>query len=174
MPELWDIYDRTRRLTGTVIVRGEPIPAGGFYLGAEAFTLSGDRILITRRNPDKRPFGGMWEFTGGACQSGEDTFAGITRELSEEIGVPPRPEELTFLGTTLYATSFGDNYLFRRELSLSDLRFQPEEVVDARLVSLTELDRLCMEGVIVPSVAARWYRYRRTVAGYLPGKGFGR
>lgn len=174
MAELWDLYNGERRLTGRTIERGQPIPAGCFYLGAEAFTLSGDKILITRRNPEKRPFGGMWEFTGGACQTGEDTFVGVTRELSEEIGVLPLPEELTFLGTTRYATSFGDNYLFRRPLTLSDLRFQPEEVVDARLVSLTELDRLCSEGIIVPSVAARWYRYRRIVREFLPGKGFGR
>ena len=162
MAELWDLYDRERRLTGRQMERGQPVPRGCFYLGAEAYTLSGHRILITRRHPDK-PFGGMWEFTGGACQAGEDSFAGIRRELAEEIGVPPRPEELIFLGTIRYTTSFGDSYLFRRALSLSDLRLQPEEVVDARFVTLPELERLCRDGTIVPSVAARWYKYGRAV-----------
>jgi mutator protein MutT len=47
------------------------------------------RVLIAQR-PRGRHMAGRWEFPGGKLASGEKPFAGLQRELAEEIGVTVR------------------------------------------------------------------------------------
>jgi 8-oxo-dGTP diphosphatase len=44
------------------------------------------RVLITQRPPGKA-LAGRWEFPGGKLHDGEEPFAGLVRELREELGV---------------------------------------------------------------------------------------
>ncbi|HLF24092.1 MAG TPA: Nudix family hydrolase, partial [Burkholderiales bacterium] len=48
--------------------------------------IDGDRICITRRH-DGAHQGGKWEFPGGKLEPNEDPFAGLQRELREELGI---------------------------------------------------------------------------------------
>jgi 8-oxo-dGTP diphosphatase len=47
------------------------------------------RILIAQR-PAGKALAGRWEFPGGKLRDGEDPFAGLARELREELGVEAR------------------------------------------------------------------------------------
>jgi mutator protein MutT len=47
------------------------------------------RVLIAQR-PRGRHMAGRWEFPGGKLDSGEDAFAGLKRELAEELGIAVR------------------------------------------------------------------------------------
>lgn len=44
------------------------------------------RVLIAQRPPGKHMAGG-WEFPGGKVEAGEETRAGLVRELREELGI---------------------------------------------------------------------------------------
>ena len=44
------------------------------------------RVLITQRPPGKA-LAGRWEFPGGKLHEGEDAYAGLVRELREELGI---------------------------------------------------------------------------------------
>lgn len=44
------------------------------------------RVLLDRR-PEGRPHAGWWEFPGGKLEPGEAPFAGVVRELREELGI---------------------------------------------------------------------------------------
>jgi 8-oxo-dGTP diphosphatase len=44
------------------------------------------RVLIAQRPPGKA-LAGRWEFPGGKLDDGEEAFAGLARELREELGV---------------------------------------------------------------------------------------
>ena len=44
------------------------------------------RVLIAQRPPGKT-LAGRWEFPGGKLDDGEEAFAGLARELREELGV---------------------------------------------------------------------------------------
>jgi len=44
------------------------------------------RVLVAQRPPGKHLAGG-WEFPGGKLEAGEERFAGLARELHEELGI---------------------------------------------------------------------------------------
>ena len=47
------------------------------------------RVLIAQR-PAGKPLAGRWEFPGGKLAEGEGSYAGLVRELREELGVEVR------------------------------------------------------------------------------------
>lgn len=51
-----------------------------------AVIIRNDRLLMCRRALHKR-HGGLWEFPGGKCESGESDEEAVARELREELGV---------------------------------------------------------------------------------------
>jgi 8-oxo-dGTP diphosphatase len=56
---------------------------------AGAISDADGRVLIAQR-PRGRHMAGRWEFPGGKLEAGEDPFAGLRRELIEELGVVVR------------------------------------------------------------------------------------
>lgn len=50
------------------------------------FNSARDKVLISRRQEHVHQ-GGLWEFPGGKCQSGEDIRNALLRELQEELGL---------------------------------------------------------------------------------------
>jgi len=50
------------------------------------------RVLIAQR-PAGKPLAGRWEFPGGKLDPGEEPFAGLVRELREELGIEVRAGE---------------------------------------------------------------------------------
>ena len=55
------------------------------------FDASG-RVLIAQRPPGKA-LAGRWEFPGGKLHDGEEAYAGLVRELREELGVEVQSAE---------------------------------------------------------------------------------
>ncbi len=156
--ELWDLYDSERRATGRLHQRGRPLPSGAYHLVADVWTItSRGEILITQRHPHKR-HGLLWECTGGAVLAGENTLAGAVRELAEEVGIYVDRKELELMHSVRLNDRFVDTYLLRRDIALSELRLQPEEVVDARLVTLGALTRMWKAGLVVPRERFGQYR----------------
>ena len=73
--------------TATVRLPAKPEPAIEVVAGG-LFDAAG-RVLIAQR-PAGKPLAGRWEFPGGKLMDGEDPFAGLVRELREELGVTVR------------------------------------------------------------------------------------
>lgn len=48
-----------------------------------------DQVLLSKR-PVTAHQGGLWEFPGGKCESGETTSEALARELQEELGIIPQ------------------------------------------------------------------------------------
>jgi 8-oxo-dGTP diphosphatase len=67
---------------GEAAIESIDVVAGGLFDGA-------GRLLIAQRPPGK-PLAGRWEFPGGKLLAGEDAYAGLVRELREELGVEVR------------------------------------------------------------------------------------
>ncbi len=161
MPELWDLRDEFQRPTGKTIFRGEKIPAGYWHIVVGIWTITADgRLLLTRRHPDK-PWGLQWENTAGSVIAGEDSLHGAMRELREETGLVAEADQIRLLSSEKEERFFLDNYLYLCPEREPKLTLQPEEVVDACFVELSEVDawkeRLC------PPAWGRWERDRGAI-----------
>ncbi len=158
MVELWDLYDEDRVLLNKKHIRGIPVPKGEYHIVVDVWTINkGSKILITQRHPDK-PFGLLWECTGGSITVGENNKMGALRELMEEIGISVNADELIPIHSIRLNDRFVDTYITIQDICLEDLKLQPEEVVDAKFVSYAELNEMLENGLIVPKERFRIYQ----------------
>lgn len=169
MPEILDLYDENRKRLGKTHVRGVPIKEGTFYLVADIWTVTFDGyFLIDKRHPNK-PFGGMWECTGGAVTAGEDSVTGAIRELEEELGIKASKEELRIIHSCRCPNKFVDTYLLRKNIDIQALRLQKEEVTEAKLVTFSELEIL-VENKQLSISSGRFKEYKAILMEYAKSK----
>ncbi len=121
-PELWDLYDSDRTLTGQTMIRGEDVPEGRYHLTVDVWITDGrGRYLISRRSLNRPTYAGMYETAGGSCVVGETSLEGAVREAYEEVGVELSgcPGRLIF--SEKHGNYFKDAWLFeyRGEIDLS-------------------------------------------------------
>jgi len=96
---------------------------------------SNGEFLISKRTPNK-PFPNMWETTGGSAIVGDDSLQAALREVKEELGINLSKNN----GECLYRLKrqhhnfpdFADVWLFRQDIDISKVVYQPEEVCDAK------------------------------------------
>lgn len=162
MAELWDLYDINHRMLGKIHERGVPITAPDeYHLVAEIMTFDrSGRLLITQRARQKATFPLMWEFTGGSVLAGEDSLTGARRELFEETGIRAEKDELVFLGTETGSASLHDLYYLVRDVELSELTLQPEEVCAAKWADEEEIAEMVRNGVFLDWVYERYKRLK--------------
>ncbi|MDK2964879.1 MULTISPECIES: NUDIX domain-containing protein [Lacrimispora] len=163
--ELWDIYDENRAATGRTHVRGVPLGKGEYHLVADIWTVNQKNlILLTRRHPDK-PYGLMWECSGGSVLAGETSAEGALRELLEETGIHADKEDLKLIHSIRQKERFVDTYITRQDITIEDVKLQKEEVVDARLVTFNELLDLWKQEVVVPK--SRFLLYKDSIREFI-------
>jgi ADP-ribose pyrophosphatase YjhB (NUDIX family) len=87
--ERWNSYTRDEILTDRVLIRGEQVPDGLYYMACEVLIRHTDgSYLCMKRSVKKKDFGGMYEASaGGAALLGEDKLTCIKREMLEETGL---------------------------------------------------------------------------------------
>ncbi len=158
--ELWDVYDENRAATGRTHVRGVPLSAGEYHLIADVWTVNEKQeVLLTRRHPDK-PYGLMWECTGGAVLAGESSVEGALRELAEEVGIRAEKEQLLLIHSIRQKERFVDTFITKQNITIHDTTLQPEEVVDAKFVTFVELLDMWKQGIVVPKSRFLLYKDR--------------
>lgn len=163
--ELWDVYDKKRRLTGRTHERGVPLGADEYHVVADVWTVNlKSLILLTKRHPDK-PYGLFWECTGGSVLAGEKSVSGAVRELSEEVGIHAAETELTLIHSICLKERFVDTYITRQDVSVEDLTLQAEEVVDAMFVEFYQLMDMWSQGLVVPK--SRFLLYKEAIETFL-------
>lgn len=170
MPELWDIYDKDRKLTGRTTYRHTPLPEGEYHLVEEIwiFTLD-NRLLLTRRHPDKH-YGNLLECTGGAVVAGETAIEGLRREIHEETGLSLGDTLPTRLSSSTGPYTHYDTYAVKLDFSLSDIVLQENETIEAGLYDPSVLfdDTFCQNN-LPPSVYGRLQVLRPLLKAFLDG-----
>lgn len=158
--ELWDLYDKDRLKLGKTHERGKPITEGEYHIVADVWSINKEgMILITQRHPDK-PYGLLWECSGGSITVGETSLVGAARELKEEVGLDVKADELELLHTIRLSDRFVDTYITCQDFKIKDLELQEEEVVDARFVTFDEMIAMWSDGLVVPRQRIRMYSTR--------------
>lgn len=164
MAEYWDLYDAGRKPLGRTIKRGDAFAEGEYYVCCEIWLRNSEgKFLMTQRHPDKKA-GGLWEFTGGGVLAGETTKQAAVREVQEEMGIRIDESELTLLEVYQHKNYFMDIFVVKKDVNVSALTLQPEEVVDAKWVSHEELLHMIAEKQTVWSVGLRYEKYCNLIA----------
>ena len=174
MAELWDLYDKDRNPLHRTHQRGLPLAPGEYHLAVIVVIVNHKgEVLLTRRAKEKDLCPGWWENTGGAALAGETSLQAILRELREETGLAPDPQELTLLLREDRRTdAHFDIYALTWEGEPEDIRFQAGETDAARWMPLAEWEAVAgTEGTLCPARKEEYKQelYRR-IALYLQGQ----
>ena len=169
--ETWDLYDATRQPLHRTHRRGDTMPSGTYHVVVEIWTVDDDgNVLLTLRDPSKDMYPSKWENTGGSALFGETSRQAAVRELREETGIIAQEDELARLGTVQTSSAFVDIYLLRRGMPVARLKLQPGETVDAKWVTIDELDELIQDRSLAFPVAKRFEAIREAFEEHL-GRG---
>lgn len=142
MPEIWDLYTLDRKKIGETHIRGNRLPVNAYHIVVEIWTIVGNRILLTQRHPDK-PFGLLWECTGGSILTNENSVEGAVREVKEEIGLNVEESDLILIKSYSNEDSLYDVFVNYQDANCMDrIKLQPEEVINVQLVTHDEFKKL--------------------------------
>lgn len=150
--ELWDVYNINREKTGKTMVRGGSYEEGAYHLVVHIciFNDKGE-MLIQQRQPFKEGWSNMWDVTvGGSAVQGDDSQSAAERELAEELGLHISLQGIRPHLCMNFEHGFDDIYLIERNVELSELKLQYEEVQDARWASMEEILAMIESGEFIP------------------------
>lgn len=150
--ERYDVYNEDRELTGKVLDRGQVCEKGENRLVVHICIFnSKNEMLIQKRVKSKKVAPGRWDLSVGGCSmSGEKTKQTAHREMLEEIGLDydfthHRPHL-----TINFEHGFDDYYFIEKDMDLTTLVLQREEVDEVRWASLDEILELLRNNQFVP------------------------
>jgi len=149
MEETIDILDIKGRYTGQTATRSECHAKGHWHKAVVVFLInSQNQVLLQKRSATKRLWPNMWDVSaGGHVLAGELGFQAGLRECAEELGVNLKREDLTFIGATtstnikgdVINNHFNEYYVAHKDLDVSTLRLQTEEVSEVKWVDRDEV-----------------------------------
>ncbi|MBZ6007617.1 NUDIX domain-containing protein [Paraclostridium bifermentans] len=150
--EIWDLYDKDRIKTGETMVRGSQFKENTYHLVVHVciFNLEG-KMLIQQRQPFKDGWPNMWDITvGGSAVSGDTSQLAAEREVYEEIGYKLSLDGIRPSLTINFDKGFDDIYLIQKDVDISKLRLQYEEVQSVKWASKEEILSMIDEEIFIP------------------------
>lgn len=101
-----------------------------------AICIEDSRVLITRR-PAGKPHAGFWEFPGGKIQPGEAPEEALAREITEELGVKIKIEQI--IEVLHYRYDWGPVLILAYQCIITSGHIQNLEVAEHRWVDIDSL-----------------------------------
>lgn len=150
--EIWDLYDKDRIKTGETMVRGSQFKENTYHLVVHVciFNLEG-KMLIQQRQPFKDGWPNMWDITvGGSAVSGDTSQLAAEREVYEEIGYKLSLDGIRPSLTINFDKGFDDIYLIQKDIDISKLKLQYEEVQSVKWASREEILSMIDEEIFIP------------------------
>lgn len=152
-----DVLDENGEKTGEVASREDVHRLGLWHKCVHIWIVNGKReVLLQKRCAQKLTNPNKWTTaTSGHLSAGDSSTQGAIRELSEEIGLHAKEEELQYLFTVKENTvndakhvldnEIIDVYLMKKDLAIEKLKLQVEEVSEVKWFSYEEFQKMVME-----------------------------
>ena len=141
--ELLDVHDSNGNTTGRTIIRGDKtaILNDNEHIAIAVIFIENNNgeFLIQKRSELK---GGGWAFTGGHVDSGETPLDAIKREVNEEIGINIDNDLIEEYGFMLYDVPLRYIYYLKKDINLSDIKLQKEEVEYVKNMDISQIKEL--------------------------------
>ncbi len=162
--EHWDIYNADRIPTGKTIERDAPLQKGEYHLVVHVCIFNpGGELLIQKRQPWKSHWPGLWDVTvGGRALAGESSIQAAQRETLEELGLAIDLSDERPFFTMNFEEGFDDFYLVERNIDISDLVLQKEEVEAVMWASKEKVLQMIKDGIFIEYYfAAQMFEMRK-------------
>ena len=157
--ELVDLLNNRKELTGETCERNA-VPDGKYRLSIHIWIVNDkNEILIQQRSANRKKFPNMWTNTGGACIAGETSIETVFRELKEELDITPSIDNLELIASYKREKDYVDVWVLKQNINITDLKFNDNEVQDAKWVTVEEWKKLLIEEQAVKSSTDYFLKY---------------
>lgn len=157
--ELVDLLNNRKELIGETCERNA-VPNGKYRLSIHIWIINEkNEILIQQRSANRKKFPNMWTNTGGACLAGETSIETVFRELKEELDIIPNIDNLELIASYKREKDFVDVWVLRQNVDIKDLKFNDNEVQDAKWVTVEDWKKLLIEEQAVKSSTDYFLKY---------------
>lgn len=150
--EFWDVYTRDREKTGRFHKRGEQMDEGEYHLVVHVCIFnSKNQLLIQQRQPFKEGWPNMWDLSvGGSAVQGDSSYKAAEREVLEELGISLDLSDKRPQFTINFGVGFDDYYLVEKDIDISELQLQKEEVQAVKWADKEEVMQMQAQGIMIP------------------------
>ncbi len=150
--EMWDILDENRIPVGRTHRRGDPLAAGELHQVVHVCIFnSKSLLLVQKRQPWKKEFPGLWDLSvAGSVISGETSRQAAVREAKEELGLDLDLRNTRPKFTVNFEHGFDDYYVVKKNIDISRLTLQKDEVSEVKWASKYELLHLTASKEMIP------------------------
>ena len=149
MKERFDVLNELGEFTGETATREDCHGKGLWHRAVYAFVINDKgNILLQKRSANKKLWPNMWDVTvGGHVDAGEFGRQALIREVKEELGIEIKDDDIKYLiGSTstneqgdIINKHYNECYLITKNINVSDIKIQKEEVSEVKYFSKDEL-----------------------------------
>lgn len=149
MEEYFDVLKEDGEYAGRVEKREDCHKYGLWHKAVALYIInSKDQVLLQKRSNKKKLWPNLWDITaGGHVLAGEFGFQAIIREIKEELGIEVNKDDILFIGASTSVNEKGDvinkhfneYYIVNKDVEISELNLQTEEVSDAKWFEKEEI-----------------------------------
>lgn len=147
--EYLDLYDINKNLTGEKIVRGKgkpQVPENNYINIVIIFMQNSEgKFLFQITSKEK---GNEIATTGGHVKSGQTSYEAILVEVEEELGLDISKEDVKMIDSYIFGVAFMDVYYLSKDINISDLRLQDDEVESVEWFTIDRIKELITEGKV--------------------------
>ena len=149
MEEKLDVLNERGEFTGKVATREECHREGLWHRAVYGFIIDkNSNVLLQKRSQNKKLWPNKWDVTvGGHVDAGEFGRQALIREVKEELGIEIKDDDVKYLiGSTsineqgdIINKHYNECYLITKNIDISDIKIQKEEISEVRYFSKDEL-----------------------------------
>ncbi len=154
-----EVLNEKGEKTGEVVSREEVHRLGLWHKTVHIWIVNGkNEVLLQKRCAQKETNPNKWTTaTSGHLSAGDSSMEGAIRELGEEIGLQVEENELQYLFTVkdcavvensekrIIENELVDVYLIKKDINITKLKLQEEEVASVKWFSYEEFRKMVLE-----------------------------
>lgn len=139
--ELLQVFDEKKNMLNESIGRSlkKTLTNGKHFMIILIFIENEGKFLIQKSSKEK---GSEYATTGGHVTYLDDGFITCKKEVSEELGIQLKDDEIEYIDTIDYKNCFCEIYYSSKYININELKLQEEEVESVNWFSKKEIENL--------------------------------
>ena len=126
--EYLQVFDKEKNILNEKVDRDNKykLPDGKFFMIALIFIENSEGKFLMQKTSKERH--SCIATTGGHVEFGDTGFETIIREVKEELGIELLPEDINYVGATIYKNCHLETYYTKKPIDINSVVIQKSEV----------------------------------------------